>query len=718
MVRLVWAFGFAGTMIACAALAALPPPTPRPLPRSADPFDGGVPAALPPVPVRATSPAPAAAREGTVVSSLPEEVVHGGAPTFGTPGTFAFAVTARDAQRMPGGFGDPTRFLQALPGVSNDSDFDGLLYVRGGEGGHNKILLDHVSVSDAYHFGGVVSVLNTDVMERVEFMPGGYTAEYGDALSGVLKVRRRIGNPVDVRGTASLSILTANGTFEGPLGNDGEGSFLVAARRSYVDQVLRGRSDGQTALPSYWDLDARIWRRVGNQEFRAGLLRSGDALSARLSDSFTFAPAESSGLTWDRQLTLASLEWEPTPRPDGWALSASTAYGWRDQAVHYVSSLPQSAVADTRTFDARFDAKQRTGTLRWATGAQVTHSHSEYALDINRLSVLEPDRRSNPRSPLDTTRVESAHEGRNVYAATYLQTETQFLDSTLAMTLGARLEYSSRSEEMLPTPRLRLAWATPLRGVTATVAAGSYRQFPAERLETDPTIGNPDLGAEHADHLMLGVAKTFERGGRVSVEGYLKRLSNLIVYDPGADEHGGEPFVNAGTGKARGVEFLAHLPRRKFDAWVAYTLGEVKYRDFAEAAEYAPSQDIRHTVSAVARVRPGHGWTFGAKWRAQSGRPYTPVVGRENVSEFVDGVDWIPVLGGYNSGRFPWYQRLDVRAERAFRIGGTNVNASLEAVNVLGRRNLYDYRYLDGYSRAEPVTMLPFLPTFGVTVAF
>ena len=721
MVRHVWAFGFAGSLIACVSFAALPPPSLRPLPRSADPIDGGSSAGDRRTAARATFPAPAAPAEPEVVSSLPEEVVHGGAPTFGTPGTFQFSVNARDAQRMPGGFGDPTRFLQALPGVSNDSDFDGLLYVRGGEGGHNKILLDHVSVSDAYHFGGVVSVLNTDVMERVEFLPGGYTAEYGDALAGVLKVRRRVGNPFEMRGSASLSILTANGTFEGPIGNDGKGSFLLAGRRSYVDQVLKGRGNGQTALPSYWDVDARLFRQVGANEFRAGFLRSGDELSARLSDSFTFAPAESSGLTWDRQLTLASLEWErmAAPGAGGWALTASTAYGWRDQAVHYLASLPQSAVADTRTFDARFDAHQRQGAIRWSTGVQVTQSHSQYALDINRLSVLEPDRRSNPRSPLDTTKIVAGYEGRNVYAATYVQGEARMLDSALAVTLGGRLEYSSRSEEALPTPRLRVAWSTPLPGVMVTGAAGSYRQFPGERLETDPTIGNPELGAERADHLTLGVAKTFERGGRVSVEGYWKRLSNLIVYDAGADEAVGErPFVNAGTGKARGVEFLAHVPRRSYDAWVAYTLGEVTYRDFPGAAEYAPAQDIRHTISAVARVRPGRGWTLGAKWRAQSGRPYTPVVGRENVSEFVDGIDWIPVLGGYNSGRFPWYQRLDVRAERSFRLAGTNASASLEVVNVLGRRNLYDYRYLDGYAYAEPVTMLPFLPTFGLTVAF
>jgi hypothetical protein len=281
------------------------------------------------------TPVPAASSP-RVVSSLPEEIVRGVAPTFGPAGTFGFSVSSSEARRMAGGFADPTRYLQALPGVSNDSDFDGLLYVRGGEGGHNRILLDRVSVSDAYHFGGVVSVLNTDVIERVDFMPGGYTAEYGDALAGILNVRRRIGNPYEVRGSAGLSLLTANGVLEGPLGDDGKGSWLVAGRRSYIDQVLKGRSSGPTALPAYWDMDARLHRRVGDSDLRAGLLRSGDALSARLSDTFRFAPAEWSGVSWERQLTLGSLEWERGPAGGAdtpWRWSASSADGWRVLAV-------------------------------------------------------------------------------------------------------------------------------------------------------------------------------------------------------------------------------------------------------------------------------------------------------------------------------------------------------------------------------------------------
>ncbi|MGH7726440.1 MAG: TonB-dependent receptor plug domain-containing protein, partial [Candidatus Eiseniibacteriota bacterium] len=422
---------------------AVPPPEAKPLPRATEHAIASgslaTSARVSGVPFAATSGANGSDEESPVsgrVIELPEEIVRAGGVSFDDRGGVKFAVPSSETQRLPGGFADPLRFMQMMPGVTNDSDFDGLLYVRGGDGGQNRILLDRVSVSDAYHFGGVVSVLNTDVIDRLEFMPGGYTAEYGDALSGVLSVKRRIGNVSDVRGTASLSVLTANGTAEGPLGNDAKGSWLVAARRSFIDQVLEGRTAGPTALPSYWDMDARLFRRFGTHDVRVGFLRSGDRLSARLSDTFTFTPAESSGLTWDRTMTLASLNWEHPG--EIWNLSQAIAYSWRDQSVDLLGGLPQHASADTRAFDWRFDGKRPAGRVVWGTGAQLTHTHTIYDLDINRLSVLEPDRRSNPRSPLDTARVVTSYEGRNVYLAGYGQADVALADSAVTVTAGVR----------------------------------------------------------------------------------------------------------------------------------------------------------------------------------------------------------------------------------------------------------------------------------------
>lgn len=653
-----------------------------------------------------------ASRLGDVIR-LPEEVVHAPGVRFGDDGSVRFTVPAREAARLPGAFGDPTRYLQSMPGVGNDSDFDGMLFVRGGEADQTRIYIDQVSVSDPYHFGGVVSFLNTDVIDQLEFVPGGYTADYGDALGGVVRVRRRIGNLQSFHASGTLSLMTANATAEGPLGTDGRGSWLIAGRRSYFDKVFGSRAIGRAAMPSYFDVDGRLYRRVGEHDLRLGVMRSGDGLSARMSDQFTFAPADSGGLTWERVLTLVSLNWEHNPGP--WRLALTTAYSWRDQEAVLHGTVPQSAYGDFRTFDWRGDASRPVGGLLLSAGAQVVHTHLDYRLDINRLSLEQPDRRSAPRSPLDTVRTVSDFEGRNVYAAGYAQATFHLADSAVTATTGLRIESASRTGQTVPTPRLQLAWRTPWRAVV-TGAAGSYRQFPGDRIEADPQIGSADLRAEQARHLSLGVALPLAGGARLSAEAYHKQLSELIAYLP--DAAAGAPrFASTGSGTARGIELLAHLPSPRWSAWVSYTLGEVRYRDRADLPEYAPAQDLRHLFSFAGRYRPDAHWTLGVKWRAHSGRPYTPIVGRENVSEFVEGVEWIPVQGPYNGARFPWYHRLDVRAEREFRFAGLRASAFLEVINLYGRNNLYDYRYVDGFGRAVPVNMLPMLPTFGLTVS-
>src|SRR5205823_12234107 len=149
--------------------------------------------------------------------------------------------------------------------------------------------------------------------------------------------------------------------------------------------------------------------------------------------------------------------------------------------------------------------------------------------------------------------------------AGYLQTRADLFDSTLAVIAGTRLEHSSRSHQTEPTPRLRMSWRAPA-GFVVSGAAGSYRQFPGDRLEADPIAGNGDLKAERARHFVLGVARSVGRG-RISVEGYHKRLNQLIAYEPTAPA-GTPRFYNTGSGTARGIEFLAHVPETRWSAWL------------------------------------------------------------------------------------------------------------------------------------------------------
>jgi len=664
-----------------------------------------------------SSPTKPASTSGTPVpvpvTSVTEEVVRADGIRFNGPNGVELVLPSREALRLPGGFADPTRYLQTLPGVGSDSDFDGLLFVRGSDSDQNRIFLDGVSVSDPYHFGGVVSFFNTDVIDKVEFVPGAYAASDGDALGGLLRVQRRIGNLSQVQGTASLSMTTGNASIEGPLDRSGNSSFLFAGRRSYLDRVLSSRAAANTVLPNYYDLDSRLYRRFGDHQVRLGVLHSGDALAARMSDNFTFAPPDSGGMSWNRVLTLGTLNYDYAAGP--WTVRETAGYAWRNQEVILHGTLDQHAMEHARNFDWHTDASLAALGATWSGGMQIRHVHYYYDLDINRLTLEENDRRSAPRSPLDTVQTISDYEGREWYQAGYLQSRVLLAHSAVDVTGGMRLEHSTLTHQLEPTPRLSVLWRSPWH-VELSGAAGSYRQFPGDRLEAVPDIGGADLKAERSRNVTAGIAWPLASGGRLSVEGYHKKLDDLLVYVPAAPE-GSPRFASTGTGVARGVETLVHLVGHRWSGWAAYTLGQVTYQDRPGSLTYAPAQDLRHIVSLVGRYEPAPNWAFGFKWHAHSGRPYTPIVGREDVSEFVEGIEWIPVEGAYNSARFPWYHRLDVRAERNFRLAGLRSSAFLEVINLYGRKNLYDYRYVDGFSRAVPVNMLPMLPTFGISVA-
>ena len=110
--------------------------------------------------------------------------------------TSAHQIEARQVVEMPGGGEDLFRSLHALPGVVARADFASQFYVRGGSPDQNLIVVDRVPVFNPYRLkllGGPVSMFNPDMVERVELLPGGFPAQYGDRLAAVLVVENREG---------------------------------------------------------------------------------------------------------------------------------------------------------------------------------------------------------------------------------------------------------------------------------------------------------------------------------------------------------------------------------------------------------------------------------------------------------------------------------------------------------------------------------------------
>ena len=132
--------------------------------------------------------------------------------------------------------------MQALPGVViGTNDFRNDIIVRGGSPLENLFVVDNVEIPNINAFanfasaGGTVGLLDAQLLQDVTFLTGGYPAPYINRTSSVLQVTQREGNRREFGGWATLGFAGAGAILEGPM-NAGKGSWVVSARRSFLDR--------------------------------------------------------------------------------------------------------------------------------------------------------------------------------------------------------------------------------------------------------------------------------------------------------------------------------------------------------------------------------------------------------------------------------------------------------------------------------------------------
>ncbi|MBW2278798.1 MAG: TonB family protein, partial [Deltaproteobacteria bacterium] len=100
-------------------------------------------------------------------------------------------VTRREITRIPGTGGDALRSIQNMPGMARAPGISGALIVRGSSPGDTSVYFDSIPMPLLYHFGGLTSVINSDLLESIDFYPGNYSARYGRATGGIVDVYPR-----------------------------------------------------------------------------------------------------------------------------------------------------------------------------------------------------------------------------------------------------------------------------------------------------------------------------------------------------------------------------------------------------------------------------------------------------------------------------------------------------------------------------------------------
>lgn len=174
----------------------------------------------------------------------------------------AISFTVEDTKRFAATEDDPARMVQSFAGVVSAGDDNNNIVVRGNSPRGLLWRMEGVEIPDPNHFagaegstGGGVSILSANMLSRTDFYTGAFPAEYGNAISGVMDLNLRQGNPDKREYTIQVGVLGLEAALEGPFSKNYKGSYLVNYRYSTLEVFsLIGINVAGNQVPKYQDL--------------------------------------------------------------------------------------------------------------------------------------------------------------------------------------------------------------------------------------------------------------------------------------------------------------------------------------------------------------------------------------------------------------------------------------------------------------------------------
>jgi hypothetical protein len=581
--------------------------------------------------------------------------------------------------------GDPFRALAGTAGIAARSDLSSELRIRGGEAGDTAVLVDGLPLPTAYHFaggGGSTTTLQTDLVQRAQVHAGGFSAEFGDALAGVVDLVTRDERPERPAGRWEISTLQGRATLAAPAGG---GAWFLSARASDLGLYGNHVEDGVESV-AFQDLSASLrLPTAGSGRLDLLILQGGSRYAESLDQ------VRDGSLTDDHR---------------GGRLRFEAPLDGRT----YLKVLLSRGHASTRsavTGGASYDGRQARDDLKISVLRLLGEDHRLLAgLDLSRTRGLIEGTVTDGYTLVDS-RTEDDARTEGIYV------EDLFApDDRLALRCGLRGDRFSPTGESVLSPRFgldfRLGETWTLRG-----AAGRFVQF-ARPEQVFLAAGEP-LRHQTADHFILGVERRSSSGARVSLEAYVKRLDDPIGESANRFIDFPERMTGFDSGSASGADLVLEGAASGPWRW-RLDYGHLVARQEEAGVSYPRDTDQRHAATALLGRRFGAGWDLSGVLRYGSGLPYTPQTAWTNgVSEWMS-------LGKLNDARLPIYHRLDLRLARSVRLSKGTMSFYVELLNVYNRGNVrsVDLTLDDDTHRFYRAIryQTPFLPAFGLAADF
>lgn len=645
-----------------------------------------------------------------------------------------FFVDQRAIENLPDIGEDPVRSVHRLPGVAAGG-WSAKSYFRGGEENETAIYLNGLKLLDPFHvrdYQNVFSSIDARSISGVEAYTGGFPANYGDRMSGVLLLKSQ--QPEKPRHTElGISVFNTSLLTSGYSAN-GDFDWLVSARDSNLKYVL----NKDVGEPSYNDIFISAGFNFSpDNRLSFNALRADDSVLV-VTES---APEEREQTTSNtlNQSFWITLESQWTPSLSGVTVLSSNSFSNGRDAVVLDPEQLVGQVRDDREVDILelrqdwtwqadqrhhvqfgFEARKQKARYRYTGEAEYFGFYLAYP------GVGEPIERDVSVSP----------EGQSY--ALYISDRFEVTDRTRVQ-LGLRWDkqtYLGLASDDQLSPRASLFFSAGMKTDLRLTWGRYYQSQGIHEMQVEDGVDyfHP---SQQADHLIAGLYHRFSPRLRLRVEAYQKdydrlrpRFENLqdsLALVPELEPD--RVQITPDSARARGLELtLESDGNDKLDWWASYTLSRVT--DSIDGRDEKRNWDQRHALQAGVAWHHGP-WEVGLAANVHAGWPTTglrlvePPESGALQDEDDEDADFLLEFGARNGLDFDSFASIDFRISREWNLTNSRISAFFELSNALNRKNqcCIDYDIED--EDADPLILeesidfwLPILPAVGVLWEF
>lgn len=520
---------------------------------------------------------------------------------------------------------DIIRTLKLLPGVTPGTEMTNGLYVRGGNQDQNMVLLDGMPVYNLNHIFGFYSVFNSDAVNAVDITKSGFSARQGGRISSFTDIVMKEGNANHVSGIFSKSILAWRLAVGGPISNDGKTTFFFSGRRSYWDLLTYPfMSDSAKVKYVLYDFNGKICHRFNDKSKLIFSIYSGrdrmffQNIDRDTATNFSNTNKSKIDIRWGNFST--SLRWNKVLTKKLFSSLAAGYSQYRSQLTFDISrfrdtgsGIQQSGVfyqyhnyvRDILIMNDYDYFLNKTNIIRFGISAslkrfepgvtEITFTRNgsgsslfrgkEYEANASEFAAyLEDDITLNNNLKVKL--------GSRFVNYNYANTPKFFVEPRASFNLKVDNDYSIKGSYTFMNQNIHLLADNNIAGFTDRWVPATNR-----------------IGNQSANQFTLGISKPYKDNLELSIEGYYKKMSNVLELKEGASinitQKNWEDFVVMGKGWSYGVETFLHKRKGDVSGWISYTLSWAKRNTpgVNNGNDYYYQFDRRHYLNLVSQIK-------------------------------------------------------------------------------------------------------------------